>query len=184
MSTPEILPQPTTPELARLPLEIPIADNALLRRIQPTDIDALFDILARNPDTKQHIAWAAKVTTREDMLPSLVRYSDANLNGRFAIVANETVVGAIHTFPGQQPDEYGIGYLLDTVARGNGYISRAVAVLIEQLADLLRTKHVYLQIKPDNADSIAVAIRLGFTPAEKVMGVDFPCEQYRYRLEL
>lgn len=172
-------------DLSRLPDRFPVCDGLEVRKITPADAARLFQILKDNPDIPQHVAWAARVSAVEDVIPSLQRYpSNENLDGRYAVTYKEDVVGYIGIHPGNQDGEFGIGYCLDANARGLGCMTNAVRSLTEQARTHLAARHVYCQVKPDNGASAAVPERLGFTPAEVVMGVDFPVEQRRWRLEL
>lgn len=169
-------------DLADLPNEITILSHVGLRKISAADARALFSIIENNPEIRHFTAWPKEVWALEDTLPRLAAYSNTDFDGRFVIIARDIVVGHIGAFAGQNPHEYGIGYFLDKSARGNGYITMAVSVLVAQLKAHLGAQEIFLQIKPDNPESIAVAKRLGCVEAETVMGVDFPVEQQRWRL--
>lgn len=170
--------------LRRLPDQLTISEGLELKRIEEADLPRLFDIIERNPDIRERVAWASKVRAAEDVLPSLQRYSNEDMDGRFVIVGEGDVVGYIGIHPSRHVGEYGIGYFLDSAARGRGYVTNAVRSLTEQAKLHLDAEQIYLQIVPDNAASRAVPERLGFHKAETVMGVDFPVEQQRWRLDL
>jgi len=69
-----------------------------------------------------------------------------------------------------RPGQVNVGYYLFPAARGKGYASRAVELLITHLR--LDTDHAVatLLIDPENARSLAVARRLGFGGAGAVRG--------------
>jgi RimJ/RimL family protein N-acetyltransferase len=69
-----------------------------------------------------------------------------------------------------KPGEVNVGYFLFVSARGKGYASRAVELLLRHLED--RTEHAAatLVIDPENTKSLAVARRLGFGEAGEVNG--------------
>ncbi len=72
-----------------------------------------------------------------------------------------------------RPGEVNVGYCVFPAARGNGYASRAVELLLEHLA--CDTEHTVatLLIHPENAASLAVAHRLGFEQRGEVNGESF-----------
>jgi ribosomal-protein-serine acetyltransferase len=170
--------------LKALPTHLDISDKLAIRRVKPTDKDELFAILEYNPDIGKYVAWASKVESAEDVVPRLRHYSNEDMDGRYLITSEEKVVGYIGIHPGSGDGEYGIGYCLDKDARGQGYVTDAVAALTEQARTQLGARQVYLQIILENEESNAVPERLGFYRAETVMGVDFPVEQQRWRLDL
>jgi RimJ/RimL family protein N-acetyltransferase len=55
-----------------------------------------------------------------------------------------------------------IGYIFDNEVRGNGYATEAAEALIELAFDQYGVDCLYCTIRPDNAASIRVAVRLGF----------------------
>jgi RimJ/RimL family protein N-acetyltransferase len=69
--------------------------------------------------------------------------------------------------------EVNVGYLLFATARGKGYASRAVELLLRHLA--LETPHATatLLIHPENTKSLALAHRLGFEPRGEIRGQPF-----------
>jgi RimJ/RimL family protein N-acetyltransferase len=72
-----------------------------------------------------------------------------------------------------RPGEVNVGYSLFPAARGKGYASRAVELLLEHLGR--DTKHTVatLLIHPENVRSLAVARRLGFVQRGEVNGEPF-----------
>lgn len=169
--------------LQALPDVIPVSENLYLRRTLPDDDAALFAMLQRNPDIPTHVAWAKDIRTIEEVIPSLQRLSNIHMDGRYVIITNNQVSGAIWTFPGGNDEDFGIGYCLDQSARGRGYVTKAATALLEQLK-VLGAHQAYFQVMLTNTGSTAVAQRLGCQPAEVVMGKDFPVQQQRWRLKL
>jgi RimJ/RimL family protein N-acetyltransferase len=70
-------------------------------------------------------------------------------------------------------DEVNVGYSLFAPARGKGYASRAVELLLRHLADTTPHTTATLLIHPENARSLALARRLGFSQREDVDGQAF-----------
>ncbi len=170
--------------LGALPDCMPIAAGLELKKFEPGDASALFEILERNPEVKETVAWAAKVDAAEDVEPRMRNLSNEVYDGRFVIINGGRLIGYVGAHPGQQDHEFGVSYMLDKTARGKGYVSQALNILVEALETHVYARHIYSQIIIGNESSEAVALRLGFQPAETLIGVDFPVEQQRWRLEL
>ena len=68
------------------------------------------------------------------------------------------------------PGEVNVGYFLFAPARGKGYASRAVELLLGHLADETPHTTATLLIHPENAPSLALARRLGFVRRDDVNG--------------
>ena len=66
-----------------------------------------------------------------------------------------------------------VGYSLFPAARGRGYASRAVELLLERLGRDTAYDAATLLIHPENARSLALARRLGFTEVGEVNGEPF-----------
>jgi RimJ/RimL family protein N-acetyltransferase len=69
-----------------------------------------------------------------------------------------------------QPGQVNVGYYLFPGARGKGYASRAVGLLLTHLARDTPHTLATLVIDPANARSLALARRLGFTQAGEIEG--------------
>ena len=63
-----------------------------------------------------------------------------------------------------------IGYSVFVEARGNGYTTRAVQLLLEHLAAHTTFTTAHLLIDPANTRSLTVAARAGFIPAGEIDG--------------
>lgn len=170
--------------LGALPDRMSIAESLELKKFEPTDTPALFDIVTRNPEIKETVAWAAKVDDVDEIEPRMRHLSNGAYDGRFVIINGGRLIGYVGAHPGQQDHEFGVSYMLDKTARGKGYVSQALNILVEALETHVYARHIYSQIIIGNESSEAVALRLGFQPAETLIGVDFPVEQQRWRLEL
>ena len=66
-----------------------------------------------------------------------------------------------------------VGYYLFPAARGKGYASRAVELLLEHLGRDTEHTVATLLIHPENMRSLAVAGRLGFVQQGEVNGEPF-----------
>lgn len=63
-----------------------------------------------------------------------------------------------------------VGYYLFAPARGHGFASRAVVLLLEHLRRDTAYTTATLMIHPDNSRSLALAARLGFVEQDKIDG--------------
>lgn len=176
-------PETIVTTISTLPPLMIITEELELKKITPADTDDLFRLVQNNPDIPQYTAWAKGIRADHDVIPNLQKYSNATMDGRYIITADDRVVGSIWAFAGSQDGEFGMGYCLDKSARGKGYVTKAATFVINQLKNL-GAQEIYFQIIPNNLNSGAVAQRLGFMPAETVVGTDFPVEQKRWRLSL
>ena len=71
------------------------------------------------------------------------------------------------------PGEVNVGYYLFAAARGKGYASRAVELLLGHLRDDTEHTVATLLIHPENVRSLALARRLGFVQNGEVNGEPF-----------
>jgi RimJ/RimL family protein N-acetyltransferase len=69
-----------------------------------------------------------------------------------------------------EPGEVNVGYFLFAEARGKGYASRAVELLLEHLRRDTEHTVATLLIHPENSRSLALAHRLGFAQKGEVHG--------------
>jgi RimJ/RimL family protein N-acetyltransferase len=72
-----------------------------------------------------------------------------------------------------EPGEVNVGYSVFPAARGKGYASRAVELLLEHLRRDTEHTVATLLIHPENLRSLAVARRLGFVQKGAVNGEPF-----------
>jgi RimJ/RimL family protein N-acetyltransferase len=72
-----------------------------------------------------------------------------------------------------KPGEVNVGYFLFAEARGKGYASRAVELLLEHLRRDTEHTVATLLIHPENDRSLALAHRLGFAQRGEVNGEPF-----------
>ena len=72
-----------------------------------------------------------------------------------------------------QPGEVNVGYYLFPSARGKGYASRAVELLLEHVRRDTSHSVATLLIHPENHRSLALARRLGFVRTGEVNGEPF-----------
>lgn len=136
----------------------------LLRRWRPTDVDALTSIW-QDDELQRRFGVEPPVTTE-----STAAYIDGvaarwrdGLQLSLAVTVDEALAGGcdLDHLDTNQPD---LGYWLASDARGRGYAMRATRLLLDWAAATLGMTEACIEVEPDNAPSIAVAERLGFTP--------------------
>ena len=71
------------------------------------------------------------------------------------------------------PGEVNVGYFLFAPARGKGYASRAVELLVRHLEQETSHTTATLLIHPENVRSLALARRLGFERRGEIEGEPF-----------
>ena len=125
-----------------------ISDGTVMIR-PPTDGDAPLIVAARDELTRRFLGDG-------EPAPSPTA----------CIVVEGAVVGWVdydHDRSWLEPDEVNVGYSVFPTERGNGYAARAVRLLLRHLADETAWQVATLLIAPDNARSLAVARKAGFT---------------------
>ena len=160
-----------------------IDEVTIIRQIVPEDAEAFAGIIASNPDIGKYITWAGMVHGADDVVPAIQSRSNTAMAGRYAIDRQGSIVGYAGIFPGEQDDEYGMGYFVDKLDRGKGLAGEALKAMIEAVK-VLFPKYLYLQIAPDNKPSITIATRYGFQPAETVWNDHSQLNERRFRLEI
>jgi RimJ/RimL family protein N-acetyltransferase len=153
---------------ARIRLDHSRQDLGVLRQ-QPSENDA---VTLRPPRVEDA---AVLVAARDEAFHRWFGTGSDAPNPTACIVAGEQVVGWIdydhdpdHDWLGDA--EVNIGYFVFAQHRGKGYASRAVELLLQQLAQDTQYTAATLLIDPQNEASIAVARRCGFSGQDDVRG--------------
>lgn len=136
--------------------------NISLRTVREVDFDYLFE------------QWS-DVANRGDYyplkLPSQIdyrkRFQEHGLweenNGTMIIWAEEKIVGLIAFFPAMYYSGFEIGYILfDTTSRNKGYMTEALALLVNFLFGTKKINRLQLTVMPGNVASKRVAQKCGF----------------------
>jgi RimJ/RimL family protein N-acetyltransferase len=135
---------------------VPVADVAL-RLIEDGDLDVLFDQM-RDLESVRMAAFTAKDPQDRaafDAHMSRVR-SNPDVVTR-AVVLDGHLVGSIASFVVEDQTE--ITYWIDRAVWGRGVAGRALALLL----DLVPVRPLYARAASDNAGSLRVLRRAGFT---------------------
>ena len=130
-----------------------------LREVEDGDLDGLFEQMrdpegvwmaaftAKDPDDRAHFdAHMARVRAAPDVTARTVL-----LDGR--------AVGHVASFPGEDVGGLEVTYTVDRSVWGQGVASRALALLLEEVAD----RPLYARAASDNAASMRVLAKAGFT---------------------
>jgi len=145
-------------------VSLPVMATArlVLRQLRADDADALHPMLSDAEANLYgtHPATTSIEETREQMAK---RVADTGWRGwAITLKGDDTAIGTVASYEKRQGKVTEIGYMLSRAQWGHGYATEAVAALI----DLLFTegqRRVFADTDPDNAASIAVCKRLGFT---------------------
>jgi RimJ/RimL family protein N-acetyltransferase len=113
------------------------------------------------------------IAGRDDEFRRFIGEGSAVPAPEFCIVVDGAVVGWVdHDRDDDRwwlaPDEVNIGYHVFPAHRGRGHATRAVGLMLTHLRDDTDWAVATLLIHPDNAPSIAIAVRHGFERAEDV----------------
>jgi RimJ/RimL family protein N-acetyltransferase len=134
-----------------------VATDVALRRVEDSDLDALFDQM-RDPESVQMAAFTARdPNDREafDTHMSKVRTSpDTTLR---AVIRDGHLVGSIGSFVIDGDTE--ITYWIDRSVWGQGVASRALALFL----DTVPVRPLYARAASDNVGSLRVLQKVGFT---------------------
>jgi RimJ/RimL family protein N-acetyltransferase len=128
-----------------------------LRRVEDSDLDALFDQM-REPES----VWMAAFTAADpddrsafDAHMAMIRSSPENLLR--AVTCDGQLVGSAGSFVADGQTE--ITYWIDRAAWGKGIATQALALLLE----LVPVRPLYARVASDNAGSMRVLRKSGFT---------------------
>jgi RimJ/RimL family protein N-acetyltransferase len=116
---------------------------------------------------------ATIVAGRDDVSRRFLGEGDPEPRPVACVVVDGALVGWVdydHDRFWLEPEEVNVGYQLFPEARGQGYASRAVTLLLEHLRDDTDWDVATLLIHPENQRSLALARRLGFDSAGDLDG--------------
>lgn len=151
----------------RLPETLDLGDDAL--RLRPWSTDDVDDLTRIWQDRELQLRFDVEAPVTRDAVSAYVdgvhaRWRDG-LQISLAIVVEGALVGGcdLDHLDTDHPDHPDLGYWLASDARGRGHATRAARLLLDWGAAALGVTEVCIEVEPDNAASIAVAQRLGFT---------------------
>jgi RimJ/RimL family protein N-acetyltransferase len=137
-------------------------ERLVMRGLRVEDAEALHpmysDVDANTYGT--HPATTTIAETREQMAK---RVADTTWRAwAITLKGDDTAIGTVACYEKRQGKVTEIGYILKRAYWGNGYVTEAVAAMIDLLFSEGQ-RRIFADTDPDNAPSIAVAKRLGFT---------------------
>lgn len=171
-----------TLELRQLSPEIEINDVLALRLFDPTDSEAITEILRADSDIQRYITWTAGLESSDDVRSKIEAFQRGG-DRRYALLENGQVIGygaVYNSFKGIE-DEYEIGYFVAPDKRGKGYAKAVVNSLMATAVEQLGARSFALHIEDSNLASQAVAVSLGFMPTDEFKeDIVLNCTERRY----
>jgi RimJ/RimL family protein N-acetyltransferase len=163
-----------------LPANLELTDGVI--RLRPWSTDVVDDLTRIWQDRELQQRFDVEAPVTREAVSAYVdgvraRWRD-DVQISLAIVAGRALVGGcdLDHLDTDRPD---LGYWLAPDARGQGYATRAGALLLAWAEAQLGCSTVCLEVEADNAPSIAVAERLGFVRAH---GVERTVDDRRLRV--
>ncbi|OLF80766.1 hypothetical protein AWH62_14395 [Maricaulis sp. W15] len=151
---------------ARTPsCDVPVltTNRLLLRRIHQDDALALLPAL-QDPGTMKYWSRAPVENLAEarDYLAGSTRSATVRCWAMTRPAAPDDALGWVVLID-RKPGVAEIGYIIRPDAQRRGHVSEAVARVLDHGFDALGLRRIYADTDPDNAGSIAVLTKLGFT---------------------
>jgi len=142
--------------------------NLVLRRFEDTDFGDVH-VYARDAEATRYQSWGPndESQTREFLKRSREAFQPPDCDDlEFAIVerASQTVIGGCGIHSRRKPyREYEIGWTISKSFWRRGYGTESTNALIEYAFSVVKAHRLYAQIDTENAASIALAEKLGFS---------------------
>ncbi len=154
--------------------EIQVRDGVTLRPMEAEDAQRMLEILEADPSIRDRVSVASRMHSPEDVAAEVETYQDDPHTVRYTLLAADRPVGLVSFWrdidnPFDAPDspnDYGFGYFLDPVERGNGLIPDAVQRVMETAQDVLHVENFIAYCEDNNPGSVAVLTKLGFEPTD------------------
>lgn len=145
-------------------MSVPVmeTERLVLRQLRADDADALHPMFsdAEANTYGTHPATTTIEQTREQMAK---RVADTSWRAwAITLKGDDTAMGTVACYEKRQGKVTEIGYTLRRDCWGRGYVTEAVAAMIDLLF-AEGQRRIFADTDPDNAPSIAVVKRLGFT---------------------
>jgi ribosomal-protein-serine acetyltransferase len=145
-----------------------INDDLTLRMIEPDHAEKLFAVIDANRDVLlPWMRWVDEVRGVESLRVLIGQWCEQTAKTgcmSLGIELDGGLVGAVfHVRPDLVNKQVEVGYWLAESARGRGVGSRAVKAMLDITFKELGFNRVNVRVAPENAASLALAERLGFT---------------------
>jgi ribosomal-protein-serine acetyltransferase len=152
-----------------LPAEIAVDDSLTLRRLTQDDANDLFQIIQANPDIKKSVTWPAKVSAIEDVHSGIEEILE-ECEHRYVLQQDNSTIGYVGMYRSDASESaYGLGYFLDSSARGNGKMSSTLDCLMQTVKESVPVDMFVAYIIDSNKPSQSVVSRLGFTVTDVLL---------------
>jgi ribosomal-protein-alanine N-acetyltransferase len=137
-------------------------ERLVLRALRVDDAEALHPMYS-DVDANYYGSHPATVTLDDTRARVEKAVADTGWRGwAITLKGDDTAIGTVASYEKRQGKVTEIGYVLSRAQWGNGYVTEAVAAMIDLLF-VEGQRRVFADTDPDNAPSITVLKRLGFT---------------------
>jgi RimJ/RimL family protein N-acetyltransferase len=135
-----------------------------LRELTSDDAGSYYELVDAN---REHLSLHGDYTAERDATPATITGyftcpPDSNL--RLGIWHDMALIGRVDLVP-VSPPRYSIGYWLGSSHTGRGFATAACEAAIGYASDVLAATDIYAGITHNNARSMALVRRLGFSEA-------------------
>jgi RimJ/RimL family protein N-acetyltransferase len=157
-------------------------ERLIIRPLALADLDALVELQAE-PQVSRFMGVYGRAELSEWVKSVLEEWATRG-HGRMAIVERDSgrFVGRTGMRHWPEFDEVELGWALATEVRGRGFATEAAGACLEWGLRELELEYVTAMIDPVNANSIAVAERLGMLPLRDDVLLGDPVIVYATRL--
>lgn len=150
------------------PLVLPIDERTHLRMFEPSDAPTLYEAVVRNRDhVMPWTSWLSSVKSVVETESAIIRSRERfvkNGSATVLILHEGEIAGQVyHLNMDRRVGSVELGYWLDIEHRGRGLMTKAVRAMTNYSLDVLGLHRVWLKIGTENAASLGVAERSGFT---------------------
>ncbi|MEO5495025.1 MAG: GNAT family protein [Sphingomonas sp.] len=137
-------------------------ERLVLRALRVEDAEALHPMYS-DADANHYGSHPATVTLEDTVARLEKAVADTDWRAwAIAVKGDDTAIGTVACYEKRQGKVTEIGYILRRDHWGHGYVTEAVAAMIDLLF-AEGQRRIFADTDPDNAPSIAVVKRLGFT---------------------
>lgn len=137
-------------------------ERLILRQLRVEDADALHPMYA-DVEANTYGTHPATTTIEESREQMAKRVADTTWRAwAITMKGDDTAIGTVACYEKRQGKVTEIGYILRRDHWGHGYVTEAVGAMIDLLF-AEGQRRIFADTDPDNAPSIAVVKRLGFT---------------------
>lgn len=142
-------------------------ERLVLRRFRVSDATDMFERWASDPDATRFLTFEPHKDVRasEGVIRSWIADYENPAHYVWAIALSEDSdrpIGSIGGQPDLQNNAMGLGYVIGREWWGNGYVTEAVARLVDYFFDDVHVNRIEIGCDPENHKSQRIAEKLGF----------------------